>query len=102
MTISISSKTSGRSVYIQAKSRFDVHSHHDFKACYRNESPDAVYNVDFSETNYIDSSALGILLLLREYAGGEKSDITLSGCSEDLMNVMRATNFDKLFKYKNS
>ena len=37
--------------------------------------------VDFSKTDYLDSSALGMLLLLREHAGGESSDITISNTS---------------------
>ena len=50
-----------------------------------------------SGTEYIDSSALGMLLLLREHAGNESSNITIEGCNDDIKKIFSISNFEKLF-----
>lgn len=97
MTISASVTNDGKSVYITVNGRFDVQSHNDFRGCYRNQKPEAVYTIDLSATDYIDSSALGMLLLLREFAGGDRANISITGCSEGIKNIFSLTNFNRLF-----
>jgi anti-anti-sigma factor len=48
-------------------------------------------------TDYIDSSALGMLLLLREHAGNDKADITISGCKDEIRKILSIANFERLF-----
>ena len=87
----------GNSVAISITGRFDFNAHHDFRDIYRNEKSDATYNIDMSGTEYIDSSALGMLLLLREHAGNEAAKINISGCNEDIKKIFAISNFEKLF-----
>ncbi|MEB0155953.1 STAS domain-containing protein, partial [Pseudomonas sp. CCC3.2] len=47
---------------------------------------------------YLDSSALGMLLLLRDHAGGENSKISLINCNKDVGTILTISNFSKLFK----
>lgn len=90
----------GSLVHITVKvARFDLHSHKAFRDCYRNENPKAAYTIDLSAAEYIDSSALGMLLLLREFAGGERANITFIGCNEHLRKIFEVTNFYKLFNF---
>ena len=56
------------------------------------------YVVDLSDTEYLDSSALGMLLLLREHAGGESSKIEISQASDEVRKILDVANFGKLFK----
>lgn len=97
MNVSSCVSDEGDFVVITIKNRFDLHTHNDFRNCYRNEKPDAMYKIDLSETNYIDSSAFGMLLLLREFAGGAKAKITISGCNDKIKKIMAYTNFEELF-----
>ena len=97
MAISGSSNDGGNTVSIKIDGRFDFNAHHDFRNIYRNEKSDAAYNIDMSSTDYIDSSALGMLLLLREHAGNESAKITIAGCSEDIKKIFSISNFEKLF-----
>lgn len=97
MSISGSVNDEGNSVVINISGRFDFNAHHDFRNIYRNEKPGAAYIIDMSGTEYIDSSALGMLLLLREHAGNENAKITINGCNNDIKKIFAISNFEKLF-----
>ncbi|MNJ01264.1 hypothetical protein D3C73_1608430 [compost metagenome] len=53
--------------------------------------------VDLKDATYLDSSALGMLLLLRDHAGGDESDVRLVNSSTDVRKILAISNFDKLF-----
>ena len=46
----------------------------------------------------MDSSALGMLLLLRERAGGDRAAIEITHCSPEIRKIFAVSNFDRLFK----
>ena len=50
------------------------------------------------ETTYLDSSALGMLLLLRDHAGGDQAEVEIVNCSPDVKKILTISNFDQLFK----
>lgn len=60
----------GKKLTIVIKGRFDFSSHQLFRDAYERfyKAPDT-YIVDLKDTTYLDSSALGMLLLLRDHAG---------------------------------
>lgn len=88
----------GASVVIRIPRRFDFSVHKDFRDAYRDTAGTGIsYRIDLSETEYMDSSALGMLLLLREHAGGDDADITLVQPSEAVRKVLEIANFDRLF-----
>jgi len=95
--MAITGNSSGDSVKIKITGRFDFNAHHDFRNIYRNEKSNAEYVIDMSGTEYIDSSALGMLLLLREHAGNETAKISISGCNSDIKKIFAISNFEKLF-----
>ena len=97
MAISGNVSDGGSSVLISINGRFDFNAHHDFRNVYRNEKSDAAYTIDMSGTDYIDSSALGMLLLLREHAGNESANISINGCNDDIKKIFAISNFEKLF-----
>ena len=82
---------------IKIKGRFDFSTHQDFRGAYEKETKAKRYVVDLKETNYLDSSALGMLLLLRDHAGGERADVRLVNCSTDVVKILAISNFAKLF-----
>lgn len=55
------------------------------------------YVVNLQGTTYMDSSALGMLLLLRDHAGGDEADIRLLNCSPDVRKILSVSNFEQLF-----
>lgn len=87
----------GNTVKIALAGRFDFHCHREFRTSYQEHPPGAHYVVDLRATDYMDSSALGMLLLLREHAGGEKAKIKITGARAELKSILVVSNFDKLF-----
>jgi len=86
----------GQKLTISIKGRFDFAKHQEFRESY--ESRDlAEVVVDLKDATYLDSSALGMLLLLRDHAGGENSDIRVVNSSSDVKKILAISNFDKLF-----
>lgn len=89
----------GKELTISIKGRFDFGSHQDFRNAYErvNERPQA-YKIDLKDTTYLDSSALGMLLLLRDHAGGDHSKVRLVNSNADVKKILAISNFDKLFE----
>jgi anti-anti-sigma factor len=96
--MAINSNKDGNTVTISISGRFDFSSHKDFRETYSGtDGALSQYVVDMSSTEYIDSSALGMLLLLREHAGSEASRITIRGARNEVKDILVVSNFDKLF-----
>ncbi|MNH48012.1 hypothetical protein D3C79_1115530 [compost metagenome] len=53
--------------------------------------------MDLREATYLDSSALGMLLMLRDYIGGDESQIRVVNTNSDVRKILAISNFDKLF-----
>lgn len=99
MSINSSISADGRTLTIAVDGRFDAGSLDEFRSCYENhvkEGPIS-FNVDLKKAEYLDSSALGMLLVLRDYAGGESASITISNCSPEVKKIFAISSFEKLF-----
>ena len=99
--MSISAKTSGNGseLNICIEGRFDFSSHQEFRKAY--EEPGMapnLYVVDMKEATYLDSSALGMLLLLRDHAGGDEAQISIVNCNDDVKKILTISNFEQLFE----
>jgi HptB-dependent secretion and biofilm anti anti-sigma factor len=89
---------SEKELTIKVNGRFDFSSHQEFRDAYEKVASSVdTYNVDLSGTSYLDSSALGMLLLLRDHAGGDKSNVKISKCNEDVKKILTISNFEQLF-----
>ncbi len=88
----------GKKLTIKIKGRFDFGKHQEFRDAYERQPrrPDSVV-VDLKDTTYLDSSALGMLLLLRDHAGGDESDVRVVHASSDVRKILAISNFEKLF-----
>ncbi|MDQ0741553.1 STAS domain-containing protein [Pseudomonas sp. W4I3] len=88
----------GKKLTITIKGRFDFGSHQAFRDAYERfyKVPES-YIVDLKETTYMDSSALGMLLLLRDHAGSDNSDVRVVNSNSDIRKILAISNFDKLF-----
>ena len=99
MGISTTVSETGDQVTIAVAGKFDFQLYDEFRASYADTAGSGIrYVVDLAETDYLDSSALGMLLLLREHAGGETSDIEISQASPEVKKILDVANFGKLFK----
>lgn len=98
MSISISASDDNKTATIKINGRFDFSLHNDFRKSYKDISLSAgKYIVDLRNTDYLDSSALGMLLLLKEHAESQSSSVNLVNFSEDIKEILTIASFDKLF-----
>lgn len=91
----------GSSAQIRLQGRFDFNTHREF----RENTEGAVNNaqvkditVDFTGTDYLDSSALGMLLMLRDKCGALGKKVALANCRGPVKQVLDIANFGKLFE----
>lgn len=97
MPVSARSMDDGNKIELSIKGRFDFNDHSEFRNSYRNENPSAQYIVNMQNADYLDSSALGMLLLLREHAGGENANISIINTPAEIMKIFKISNFESLF-----
>jgi len=96
--MTISSSTDGDKQIINIQGRFDFSLQSDFRKAYESSDSNSHFIIDFSGAEYLDSSALGMLLLLRDYAGGDSANIDIMHCRNEIKNILEISNFQKLFK----
>ena len=92
-------KEAGKAV-IKLTGRFDFNTHREFRGAYEPLIGDAAVRsvlVDFSGVDYLDSSALGMLLMLRDKLGGANKEVALTGVRGNVKQVLDIANFGKLF-----
>lgn len=85
---------------IRLQGRFDLASTSTFRQAYlelMEQAATSALGIDLAEVIFIDSSALGSLLQLRQEASQRQCAITLDNCSEPVERVLRIANFTKLF-----
>jgi len=95
--MAISTSTTAEKHIIYVKGRFDFSVQADFRKAYEGTSLDHHFVVDFTQADYIDSSALGMLLIARDYVGGDNAKMDLINCCPEIKNILEISNFQKLF-----
>jgi len=91
--------TADNKTTIRLQGRFDFNAHRDFREAV-DTSLAAVGKsivVDFGGVDYLDSSALGMLLMLRDRTKGAGREVRLTGCRGAVKQVLDIANFSKLF-----
>lgn len=91
----------GKILNISISGRFDISMYSEFGSSYKNHIGNvSKIVVDMFELDYLDSSALGMLLMLRERAGGVSANIELVNISPAVGKILSTVKFDKLFSTK--
>ena len=82
------------------KGRFDFQIHKEFKEAYSRLFENAAVRqieIEMSKLDYLDSSALGMLMLLNERAKSVNKTISLVNPSGVVSQVLEVANFNRLF-----
>lgn len=99
MSISTKFSEDKKTITIHVRGRFDFNLVQDFRNAYRTiNQPQAEYVIDLKDTEYMDSSALGMLLHLWKFAGGPNSHVEIINCRPGVRKILEITHFDKKFK----
>jgi len=98
--MSINTSISGNILTINMTGRFDFHVQRDFKEAYDPHLANAAFStieVNLAGVEYLDSSALGMLLMLRERASAAGKSLKLCRPSAGVAQILEIANFSKLF-----
>ena len=93
-------RTESDTAVIRLIGRFDFNGHREFKQCYENAFQAGAVRrieVDLEGVEYLDSSALGMLLLLKEHADARALPVALANCSGMVKEILDVANFGVMF-----
>jgi anti-anti-sigma factor len=96
----IKQSKNGNHAVLSLGGRFDFNAHREFKEAYSTLLADSTINsiaINLSAVAYLDSSALGMLLMVRERAQAANKEISLSQANPTVMKILDIANFSKLF-----
>jgi anti-anti-sigma factor len=98
MNISVTEGSTNTTVAL--KGRFDFQAHQEFRRTVEGllRSGPSALTLDLSEVSFIDSSALGMLLLTRESCEKAGGAVVLDRPQEYVEKVLRLCHFDQLFQ----
>ncbi len=85
---------------VSLNGRFDFNTLPDFRQicdALPGEAELQRVQVDFLAVDYLDSSALSVLLMLREKLMGAGKEIVLTGVHGNVRQVLDVANFNRLF-----
>jgi anti-anti-sigma factor len=88
----------GKTVIV-LQGRFDFNAHREFRECVEQsvKESSSQIEVDLLGVDYLDSSALGMLLMLRDRAKGVAKEVALANARGSVRQVIDIANFGKLF-----
>jgi anti-anti-sigma factor len=98
--MSVNATVAGNTATISMAGRFDFNVQRDFKAAYDpqlNNSAVSAIEVNLAGVDYLDSSALGMLLMLRERAAAAGKSLKLCQPGGGVAQILEIANFSKLF-----
>jgi len=89
----------GKKVQINISGRFDYEISQAFRDAYRYlpNVNGVKFCINLSQAVYMDSSALGMLLLLREHAKSNNGEVIIEQPGEQINKILKVANFEQLF-----
>ena len=98
MQTNVTSRDGSTAIVLQG--RFDFNAHREFRDAVDRaiKEPAPEIKVDLAGVDYLDSSALGMLLMLRDKAKGAGKSVTLANARGAVKQVIEIANFGKLFQ----
>lgn len=96
--MSVDCKLEAGVLRVNVSGRFDFGVHNEFREATKlADSGVKQIEIDLHAADYVDSSALGMLLVLRDKVAGDKSAICIKNARAEVKKILEIANFDKLF-----
>ncbi|MDH5547093.1 MAG: STAS domain-containing protein [Gammaproteobacteria bacterium] len=96
--MSINHRIDGNTLTINVGNRFDFSVQKDFRRAYEEVGKEVnSFVIDLGQTEFMDSTACGMLLVLKDYIGGNGKNIHIRNCNEDVKKTLSMIQFDSLF-----
>ncbi|MBF0418287.1 MAG: STAS domain-containing protein [Magnetococcales bacterium] len=87
----------GKQVTVRLPEEFTYRIYREFRNVYVNRSDDIIYTIDFVRVISMDSSALGMLLLMHEHCKSNRSRIRLVNCSSRVAGMLSYSSVGSMF-----
>ncbi len=101
MSVSAHYQSEEKTLTIQVEGDFNFKLVSDFRSVYKDMNNQSIKPVvDLRETKHIDSAALGMLINLRNYFGGDNAEVCILNCRPQIRKILTVARFDKLFEIK--
>ena len=98
MSVTVESSNEGKQVKIAISGNFDFTVVQDFRKTYMDIDGNSTdVTVDMRETEYMDSSALGMLLNMKKHIGETPEGIKIINCRPQVKKILDISRFDKKF-----
>lgn len=99
MTVKVSVSPDGKSLTLAVSGSFQFTLHREFRDAYTAfTAAGGELRVNLAATTYMDSSALGMLMLLQEHAKKYQQQVLIESPQPAIRRVLEIASFDKLFR----
>lgn len=86
-----------KQVSIAVEDRFDFSVHQTFREAYiDSDNPGTEFVLDLSSTTYMDSSALGMILLLKDHVEKISGKLVISKPNDSVNKILEIAQFHRL------
>ncbi|MBO1256126.1 STAS domain-containing protein [Alteromonas sp. 5E99-2] len=101
MPIEAKTSSNNTELTIEIDSKFDFTKVEEFRMAY-SETASEVRKVvvDLQKTEYMDSSALGMLLNMQRFFDGKEVTFDIKNCQQQIFRILTISRFDKKFNIK--
>ena len=97
MTIETMMSENGKELVITVDGKFDFSLHQHFKEAYSSYTEKNILIIlNLSKTSYLDSSALGMILLLKDHAEKNDNKIMIRNPNETVSKILKIAQFHRL------
>ncbi len=97
MTVTKRVNEDSKIVTIGIEGRFDFSLHQKFRDAYSSDNINGTrFRLDLSRTTYMDSSALGMILLLKDHVEKLKGEVVVSKPNESVKKILEIAQIHKL------
>lgn len=89
-----------KTVTINISGQFNATMHREFRDAYKDSVANPAgysFIVNLAKTEYMDSSALGMLLLLKEHVGSDAKNVSITQANQTIRDILEIAKFDTLF-----
>ncbi|MEO5378638.1 MAG: STAS domain-containing protein [Magnetococcus sp. DMHC-6] len=97
---------SHNTITIKLPERFDYQSRNEFVNSYKTSPANTIFIIDFSDVLFLDSSALGLLLLFRDVVSKKQGNeneshkienIIFMNCQPKILRLFQMSQFTEIF-----
>ena len=96
MSILTSLSDDGNALTIKIFGKFQFPLASEFRHAYTDIEQVETYILDLKDSDYLDSSALGMIIALWEFVDRDKNRIKIINVNDEVTQILESANFDQL------